>query len=151
MKLSPRVLSRGLLVAGAAVIAIQLVPYGRAHDNPAIVAEPAWNAPYTRLLAARACFDCHSNETQWPWYSNIAPISWLVAHHVDEGRDALNFSEWQRVYEEADEAAETVREGEMPLASYLVLHPHAQLSREEQRALSEGLTATLGAKARRNH
>ena len=77
----------GLLLLLAAA---QLVPYGRDHDNPPVVAEPAWGSPATRELARRACFDCHSNETQWPWYSNIAPLSWLIQRDVDEGRDELN-------------------------------------------------------------
>jgi mono/diheme cytochrome c family protein len=74
----------GLLVL---VAAAQLVPYGRDHDNPPVAAEPTWDTPTTRELARRACFDCHSNETQWPWYSNIAPLSWLIQRDVEEGRD----------------------------------------------------------------
>lgn len=62
----------------AIVILIQAVPYGRDHLNPPVRAEPQWDSPRTRELSARACFDCHSNETVWPWYSNIAPISWLI-------------------------------------------------------------------------
>jgi len=79
------------LLVGVA-IAIQAVPYGRHHGNPPVLAEPSWDSPQTRVLTARACFDCHSNATVWPWYSNIAPISWLVQHDVDEGRRAVNFS-----------------------------------------------------------
>ena len=86
-----------LSVCVAIFLLIQLIPYGRDHTNPAVVAEPAWDLPETRALAVRACFDCHSNETIWPWYSNVAPISWLVQRDVDEGREKLNFSEW-RVY-----------------------------------------------------
>jgi hypothetical protein len=73
--------------------AIQLVPFGHDHANPAVVKEPAWPDPQTRQLAQRACFDCHSNQTSWPWYSNIAPVSWLVQRDVLEGRQRLNFSE----------------------------------------------------------
>ena len=96
-----------------------------------------------RDLAVRACFDCHSNETVWAWYSNVAPISWIVQQHVDEGREELNFSEWH-VPQEADEAAETVREGSMPTRGYAALHPEARLSDDEQRALIAGLVATFG-------
>ena len=78
------------------VLVAQLIPYGRNHRNPPIVAEPTWNSPSTRALAERACFDCHSNETRWPWYSHVAPTSWLVQNHVDEGREVLNFSDWNR-------------------------------------------------------
>lgn len=127
--------------------AIQLVPYGRAHANPPVVQEPAWDTPETRALAVRACYDCHSNETKWPWYASVAPISWLVQDHVDEGREFLNFSEWNKTYEEAGEAAETVQEGEMPIAGYPWLHPEANLSPVEKDALIAGLTATLGGSA----
>ena len=133
-----------LLGAGALLAAIQLVPYGRDHNNPPVVQEPRWDRPETRAVAVRACFDCHSNETHWPWYSNVAPLSWLLQRHVDEGREVLNFSEWQRTYKEAGESAETIDEGEMPLQTYVLLHPEARLSLAERKALAQGLTATLG-------
>jgi len=83
----------GIVLAGVIVlIAIQLVPYGHAHTNPPVTGDPQWDSPQTRELAKRACFDCHSNETVWPWYSNIAPVSWLIQHDVDEGRSRMNFS-----------------------------------------------------------
>jgi hypothetical protein len=148
MKSLATTLTRVMLLLGAGLIAIQLVPYGRPHTNPPVVQEPKWDRASTRMLASRACFDCHSNETQWPWYSNVAPISWMVTRHIAEGREALNFSEWQRTYEEADEAAESVTEGEMPLTSYLLAHPSARLTPEEKRELARGLTATLGSKSR---
>ena len=65
---------------------MQFVPYGRNHSNPPVISEPHWDSPQTRELAVDACFDCHSNETNWPWYSNIAPVSWMVQRHTDEGR-----------------------------------------------------------------
>ena len=130
----------GLLLLLAAA---QLVPYGRDHVNPPVVAEPAWDAATTRELARRACFDCHSNETRWPWYSNIAPLSWLIQRDVDEGRDELNWSEWGPD-EEGDESAETVLEGSMPPGTYSPLHPEARLSDQEIDALVAGLVATFG-------
>lgn len=136
-KLGSAVLIGGLLL-------IQLVPYGRDHDNPAAVAEPSWDSSQTRELTVRACFDCHSNETVWPWYSYIAPVSWLVQRDVDEGREELNFSEWNRPQEEAEESAETVREGSMPPRTYLLTHPEARLTDTELAALADGLAATLG-------
>jgi hypothetical protein len=132
-----------LSVAGLIVLA-QLVPYGRDHKNPAVASEPAWDHPSTRALAARACFDCHSNETQWPWYSRLAPTSWLVQNHVDEGRETLNFSQWNRGYKEARQASEKVLEGSMPPRSYLLLHAEARLQPAERTALARGLDATLG-------
>jgi len=132
------------IAAGVLVLAAQLVPYGRNHTNPAVLAEPKWDSPRTRQLAVRACFDCHSNETEWPWYSHVAPVSWLVQWDVDEGRAEVNFSEWTRPQEEAGESAETVAEGEMPPWMYTGLHSEARLSAPESEELVRGLTATLG-------
>lgn len=132
----------GVVLAGAFVI--QLVPYGRAHTNPPVTQEPAWDSPRTRELAQRACFDCHSNETVWPAYASIAPFSWIVQDHVDEGREKLNFSTFDRPQEEAEEAAEVVSEGEMPLWDYAMMHPSARLTDSERRELARGLQATLG-------
>jgi len=133
-----------LIAVAALLLVIQFVPYGRDHDNPPVVKEPDWNQPRTRELAVRACFDCHSNETHWPWYSHVAPVSWLVQSDVDEGRGVIDFSEWDRVYEEAGESAEAVIEGEMPPWYYVALHPSAELSADEQDELVRGLNATLG-------
>lgn len=124
----------------ALFVLVQLVPYGRAHTNPPVRQEPAWDSPRTRELAARACFDCHSNETTWPWYSNIAPVSWLVQRDVDAGRKKVNFSEWNRPQKEAGDSAETVQKGTMPPWYY----PWARLSTEDQQALIRGLTVSVG-------
>jgi len=132
------------LLVGVA-IAIQAVPYGRHHGNPPVLAEPSWDSPQTRVLTARACFDCHSNATVWPWYSNIAPISWLVQHDVDEGRRAVNFSEWNRPQKEACESPNTVREGEMPPWIYPIRRASARPSPAEKETLVRGLAATLAA------
>lgn len=131
-------------VAVGGLLLIQLVPYGRNHTNPAVLAEPAWDSPATRAVAARACFDCHSNETSWPWYSNVAPFSWVLQRHVDEGREKLNFSMWGRQVNETDEIVEQVREGEMPPWDYGLLHPDARLSGAERDAFLAGLAATFG-------
>jgi hypothetical protein len=93
------------------------VPYGTRHYNPPLVAEPSWPDTGSRLLAERACFDCHSNQTRWPWYSYVAPASWLVAYDVTEGREHLNFSEWKFAGDDGEEAAEEVLEGEPPRRS----------------------------------
>ena len=131
------------------LVAVQLVPYGRDHTNPAGRLEPRWDRAETRALAVRACYDCHSNETVWPWYTHVAPLSWLAQKDVDEGRRKLNFSEWGRPQKEAREAASTVRKREMPPWLYVPLHPDARLSAEETRLLVAGLEATLGTKDRR--
>ncbi len=132
-----------LAILGLVVLA-QLVPYGRGHANPAVLSGPPWDSQTTQDLARRACFDCHSNETRWPWYSHVAPVSWLVQRDVDEGREALNFSDLARAGKEAKEAADTVRKGEMPPWSYVALHPRARLDAEETEALARGLASTLG-------
>ena len=136
------------IVIGAAALAvvIQLVPYGRSHDNPPVKGEPAWDSPQTRALAVRACFDCHANTTTWPWYSHVAPVSWLVQHDVDEGRDDLNFSEWDpaKPKRSATKAAGEVDEGDMPPFYYRWMHPEARLSADEKAALIKGLRATFG-------
>jgi mono/diheme cytochrome c family protein len=138
-----------LVVAGAVVfVAIQFVPYGRAHENPPVTAEPAWDGPRTEELVRAACYDCHSNETRWPWYAHIAPASWLLTRDVDEGREAMNFSEWSFSPEEAAFVAvaieEVVRDGEMPPRQYRLMHPEAQLSEAEQQELIDGVKASLG-------
>lgn len=130
-----------LVVLGLLLVA-QLVPYGRDHTNPPVVAEPTWDST-TRALAERACFDCHSNQTRWPWYSHVAPTSWFVQNHVDEGRRALNFSEWNRRDSAAGEAAEEVREREMPPRSYVLMHPDARLTDAEREQLARGLDVLL--------
>lgn len=149
----PRALRKIVRLVVLALVALlvlaQLVPYGRDHTNPPVRAEPAWDRPATRDLARRACFDCHSNETRWPWYASVAPVSWLLQHDVDEGREDLNFSEWNRPYEEAGEAGETVLNRTMPPSSYLLLHPEAKLTDAERKQLAAGLNATVGATASR--
>jgi mono/diheme cytochrome c family protein len=132
---------RWVVLAGVALLlVIQVLPFGRDHTNPPVRKEPAWDAPETRALAVRACFDCHSNQTVWPWYSNVAPISWLVWSDVVRGRKELDFSEWDRPQKEARESAGTVRKGSMPPW----YSPWAKLDAAEREALSRGLEATLG-------
>jgi mono/diheme cytochrome c family protein len=112
--------------------------------NPPVTGEPTWDSSATRALAKQACFDCHSNETQWPAYSSVAPASWLVQRDVNDGRAVLNFSEWTRPQEEAKEASETVREGEMPPDAYTLMHAHARLKTEDRDRLARGFAKTLG-------
>ena len=129
----------------AALLAIQLVPYGRNHSNPPTTGEPTWDSPATRALAKQACFDCHSNETQWPTYAGVAPVSWLIQRDVNDGRAVLNFSEWQRPQQAAGDAAEEMREGEMPPVTYALMHGHARLTESDRTRLAAGLAMTLGA------
>jgi hypothetical protein len=128
-----------------AVVLIQFIPFGHDHGNPAVTKEPAWNSPDTRALFRRACFDCHSNETAWRWYSYVAPVSWLVERDVKEGREHMNFSEWDKPQRHAEHVVEEVKSGDMPLWFYLPLHPAAKLSDVEKAALMEGAEKSLGA------
>jgi hypothetical protein len=133
----------GVVVAVVVFLAIQAIPYGRTATNPPVGVEPEWDIQATRDLAVRACFDCHSNETHWPWYSRIAPVSWWTQNHVDEGRDELNFSEWSWSYDEIDEIAESVMEGEMPPNYYKLLPGSRNLSDRERENLIRGLISTF--------
>jgi hypothetical protein len=142
-------LKRILIIVLIAIIGgfllIQLVPYGRDHNNPPVVNEPNWDSPQTQELAQRACFDCHSNETVWPWYSNIAPISWLTQHDTEEGRRSLNFSTWGSGGQgrEPGESMEVIAEGQMPPPVYLIAQSSARLTTAEKQALIDGLRATI--------
>lgn len=131
----------GLAVLVGLAIVIQFIPYGRNHDNPPALAEPAWDSPTTRDLAVRACFDCHSNETEWRWYTNVAPISWFIQSEVDEGREELNFSEWGPG-QEGEESAGTVRDGSMPPRIYALTR--SRLTDAETQMLILGLVTTFG-------
>ena len=115
-------------------------------DNPVVNYEQDFismmNPPSeVESILKTSCYDCHSNETNYPWYSNVAPVSWWVEHHIEEGREELNFSEWgtydaERKDHKLEECAEEVEEGEMPLQPYTITHGNAKLS-EEQRELME--------------
>lgn len=133
----------GIAVAAALIllVLIQLIPVNK--TNPAVVKEPTWDSPRTRELAKAACFDCHSNETVWPWYAKIAPSSWLLARDVSEGRETLNFSDWGGNLDEIGELTEVIDEGEMPPWYYTLMHSHAKLSDSEKKELIAGLAATL--------
>jgi mono/diheme cytochrome c family protein len=126
------------------VVLLQLVPYGRNHTNPPSIKEPAWNSSATRELFHRACFDCHSNETHWPWYSHVAPVSWLVQNDVDGGRRHLNFTEWNVEQRHAKDVTEQVKGGNMPPWFYVPLHAASKLSDTEKQALMDGAAKTLG-------
>jgi hypothetical protein len=164
---------RNIILVVIGLVIVASVPAWFWQTNPPVVAEPAWDSPQTRELAKRACFDCHSNETNWPIYSRIAPIAYPVTIHVVEGREELNFSEWGQkqastsaffakpVYAdededeereqgeeggggEASELVEVIIEGEMPLQDYMWLHPEARLTETEKQQLIAGFQATMG-------
>jgi len=120
-------------------VAIQF--FGEERTNPPVGSEI--QAPEdVQAILRRSCYDCHSNETRWPWYSRIAPVSWYTIEHVNHARSDLNFSEWPTFDPEEqehllEEIVEQVEKGEMPLASYLWIHQGARLSDEERARLME--------------
>lgn len=90
----------------------------------------------------RACFDCHSNNTNYPWYTNIQPVGWWMQHHVDEGKEELNFSEFatysaKKAAHKLEETAEMVEEKEMPLESYTWIHKNAKLTQDEIKLVAD--------------
>lgn len=127
-----------LLWAGAAcLVAAQFVPVTR--DNPP-VETPVPAPPAVESILRRACYDCHSNETVWPWYSRVAPVSWVVARDVHQGRRHLNFSTWNRLDSRQrsdllEEVWEEIAAGDMPMAIYLPLHPEARLTDADKAAV----------------
>lgn len=141
----------GILVGVVVVlfVLIQFIPVDK--TNPATAQEPNWDSPHTRELAEAACFDCHSNETVWPWYAQIAPSSWLLSRDVEKGREHLNFSDWGSGEQEVDEIAEVINEGEMPPWYYVMMHSDAKLSDDEKTELIAGLEATVGQVAGTGH
>lgn len=134
-----------IATAIAAIVGIQFIPYGKDHTNLPVMSEPQWDSARTKELFSRACADCHSNETKYPWYSNVAPVSWLVARDIDEGREHFNVSVWGiQKKNEGEDAAKEVRKGEMPMWIYTVAHPEARLSGVEKQELINGLEKTFG-------
>jgi len=127
-------------------VAIQAVPFGRAHGNGPITGEPAWASEATRDLMVRACYDCHSNEVAYPWYASVAPVSWAVEMHVDSGRRHVNYSTFATDPGDAEESVEVVLDGSMPPGYFtrFGLHPEARLTDAEIDALVAGLRATPG-------
>jgi hypothetical protein len=126
-----------ILMLMIVLVAIQFVPVDR--TNPPIETEVPATAE-VRSILRRACYACHSNETVWPWYSRIAPISWVIARDVHEGREELNLSAWNRYttrqqLKKLKESWDEVAEGEMPPWTYLPPHPEARLSAEDRAAL----------------
>ncbi len=140
-------LRKVFLWALAVVVLIQFVPYGHTHTNPPETKQPAWNSPATQALFHRTCFNCHSNETVWPWYSHVAPMSWLVQNDVNGGRSHLDFSEWDHPQRHAKDVAAEVQQGDMPPWFYLPMHPEARLTAADKQALIDGAGKSLGPQA----
>ena len=132
-------LAGGLTALGVALVLVGTLVVSR--DNPPVTQTIVWDSPATEHLARAACFDCHSNETQWPWYAWVAPSAFWVGSNVAMGRNAVNFSTYPNL--EGSEMARRIQSGEMPPPEYLLLHPEARLSEAQKAALSAGFEASL--------
>jgi hypothetical protein len=133
------------VVLAVIFVGIQFVRPARTNpaiDQPQTIEAHTQMTPQVGKILERACNDCHSNKTNWPWYSNVAPVSWWVIDHVDHGREHLNYSEWARLRpsdqsKTLQEICEEVTDGNMPLPSYLPLHPNARLSEEDKKTICD--------------
>jgi len=132
------------VVVTAAFIGIQFIPSSFSRTNPPVTGEPAWDSPATRATFVRACSDCHSNESRFPWYSTIAPVSWLIESDIRDGRRHFNVSEWDRSERGGEDAAKEVDRGAMPIGPYLLMHPETNLNAAEKRIFVDGLRRTFG-------
>lgn len=128
-----------LIVLAALIIVIQFIPVNR--TNPPVSA--TLDAP-TEVISVfkKSCYDCHSNETKWPWYSYIAPVSWIVSGDVEEARSHLNFSKWgnlsrKDIVKMKEEIWEEIEKENMPLWKYTILHPEANLSQKDKSLIKD--------------
>ncbi|MFA6469571.1 MAG: heme-binding domain-containing protein [Bacteroidota bacterium] len=125
-------------------VGVQFIPSSFSRTNPPVNGEPPWDSPATRETFFRACADCHSNESRFPWYSGIAPVSWLIEKDIREGRRHFNVSEWNQSERGGEDAVKEVSRGAMPMGPYLLMHPESNLNIAEKRAFVEGLRRTFG-------
>ena len=125
-------------VFGVLFLLLQVLPYGHAHGAPATTKRASFPAS-ARSLVAGACSDCHSNDTRFPWYSNIAPASLLVVNDVKGGRKRLNFSQWDRPQPALDDVLAAVRRKSMPPLQYKLIHGRSRLSAAERGRLMDAL------------
>ncbi len=131
-----KILKYGAFLILLLLIASQFIQPDRTNppENPLATFEAvAKPSPEVAAIVKRACRDCHSYTTVWPWYSRVAPVSWLLADHVKEGRQKLNFSEWNMFSPEMSrlklkKACSEVKAGEMPIWNYRLIHPESRLS-----------------------
>ncbi|MCP5053713.1 MAG: heme-binding domain-containing protein [bacterium] len=133
-----------LLLIIIPIVLILLVIFSGSRTNPGIERQVNWDSPQTKALFYRACADCHSHETKWPWYSYVAPVSWVIIRHVNHGREEFNIS--GKKLGEVHEVPEEISKGKMPLSKYLILHPEAKLTPEEKESLIAGLKKTFDIK-----
>jgi mono/diheme cytochrome c family protein len=142
-----RTIPQRVAVGTIALLAlIQLVPYGRAHKDPPTSREVRFSNASAQRLFDGACADCHSDHTSWPLYSDVAPVSWLVQRDVDEGRGAMNLSEWDKPQPELRDIEEVILGGGMPPLQYKLIHGKSRLSSAERRQLAAGFRAMFASR-----
>jgi hypothetical protein len=149
MKRSFRILRWLVVLFAAGFVIIQFFRMPR--TNPAIdpnqtIESHLQVSPQAAAIMDRSCNDCHSNKTRWPWYANVAPVSWFVIGHVDDGRRDMNFSNWGSYDKDKQsrrlrDMCELVQDGEMPLSTYTPLHPGSTLSAEDKKMLCDWANA----------
>ncbi len=135
---------KNILIVLAVILPIFMVAASGSRTNPKVERTISWDSPETEELFYKACANCHSYETKWPWYSYVAPASWLVIRNVNHAREEFNIS--SENLGEADEAAEKLSEDKMPPWDYLLLHGEAKLSAQQKEKLVAGLEKTFGRK-----
>jgi hypothetical protein len=139
-----RILRVVLFTALGVFVAIQLVPYGWWHENPPVVHDTPWPTAQAARVARVSCYDCHSNESEWPVYSYVAPMSWLVRNDVEEGRSELNFSEWPLDDKQLDDTLDVIEDRKMPPDQYTLIHRNARLTDAEARVLADAIRSLGG-------
>ena len=145
MRIVLRVLKWLAIVLVVAFIGIQFVRPVRTNpqvDEGQTIFARTQMTPQVSAILDRSCRDCHSNKTDWPWYTNVAPLSWWISNHVADGRKDLNLSEWGRLARDRQDRklrqiCDEVSDGVMPLSSYLPMHPQAKLSAEDKKILCD--------------
>ena len=145
MKKILRVLKWIVLVLIVVFLGIQFVRPARTNppvDESQTIFARTQMTPQVAAILDRSCRDCHSHKTVWPWYTNVAPISWWLSNHVNEGRQNLDLSEWGKLDRDRQDRklrqiCDEVSDGVMPLSSYLPMHPHARLSAEDKKTLCD--------------
>jgi hypothetical protein len=146
-----RMLKLAFALAAAGVILGQVEAEHRAASKSRNQALPFFFNSEPAQLLVRACGDCHSNHTEWPWYSHVAPFSWWITRHVHEGREKLDFSEWETYsawqrHNKMDSMCGLISTGRMPPRSYTAMHPQAKLTEVEKKAVCDWIEQeTIGA------
>lgn len=148
---------RILLIIIIILIGIQFIRPAKNQSNDVLTSDISHVYPVPQnvsVILKKACNDCHTNNTVYPWYAQIQPVGWWLNHHIKEGKDELNFNEFgayavQRQYHKLEEVVEQVKEGEMPIWSYTLIHTNAKLTDEEKQTLinwAQGIRNTMKAK-----